>query len=196
MAHFMTWVLEALAKHRSRALVKELIHSESSESAPQWISRSYETFQQDLGRSASYWVEHLSALSLNQNDVVGLWITGVEYSDLVHIYGLSRAGFVPQVLNANATVPIIRDLFRKTGGKALVYAPEFAARVNVTDMEVKSIPSVVIPELSTLPAVSSLPALPDVTPDDIALIFHTTGTTSGVPKPVPETHRVIRMADH
>jgi hypothetical protein len=73
MVHFMTWVLEALAKHRSRTLVKELIHSESSESPPQWISRSYETFQQDLGRSAAYWVEHLSALSLNQNDVVGLW---------------------------------------------------------------------------------------------------------------------------
>jgi acyl-coenzyme A synthetase/AMP-(fatty) acid ligase len=119
-------------------------------------------------------------------------ITGVEYSDLVHIYGLSRAGFVPQVLNANATVPIIRDLFRKSGGKALLYAPEFAARVDITDTGARSIQSVVIPELSTLPAVSSLPALPDVTPDDIALIFHTSGTTSGVPKPVPETHRWLK----
>jgi acyl-coenzyme A synthetase/AMP-(fatty) acid ligase len=117
-----------------------------------------------------------------------LRITGVKYSDLAHIYGLARAGFIIEVLNANCTIPIIRDLFAKTGGKALIFDRKFASLVD--DL---SLPSLVIPELSDLPAVSSpLPALPDVTPDDIALIFHTSGTTSGLPKPVPETHRWLK----
>ncbi|KAJ7886670.1 acetyl-CoA synthetase-like protein [Mycena leptocephala] len=185
MAHFMNWVLQALSKHPSRTLFKEFIHSQGS---PSWVSVSYETFMQDLERSAAYWVQNLSVHGLKQNDVVGLWITGIKYSDLAHIYGLARAGFIIEVLNANCTIPIIRDLFAKTGGKALIFDPKFTSLVD--DL---SLPSLVIPELSGLPGVSSpLPALPDVTPDDIALIFHTSGTTSGLPKPVPETHRWLK----
>jgi hypothetical protein len=70
MAHFMNWVLQALSKHPSRTLFKEFIHSQGS---PSWVSVSYETFMQDLERSATYWVQNLSVHGLKQNDVVGLW---------------------------------------------------------------------------------------------------------------------------
>lgn len=114
-------------------------------------------------------------------------ITGVKYSDLVHIYGLARAGFVPEVLNSNATIPIIRDLFSITGGKALIFDPDFTSRLTHLGL-----PSLTTPDLDTLPTASSLPALPEVSANDIAAFFHTSGTTSGVPKPVPETHRWLK----
>ncbi|KAF7332970.1 Acetyl-CoA synthetase-like protein [Mycena venus] len=191
MPHFMTWVLEALAKYPSRTLFKELVHPRS-QCSPSWVSISYDTFLYDLGRSAAYWIQNLTKHGVNPNDVVGLWITGVKYSDLVHIYGLARAGFVPQVLNANATIPIIRDLFAKTGGKVLISEPSFVSDSVDTDKDIGS-PILFIPgDLSTLPAPTCpLPNLPDVAPTDRALIFHTSGTTSGVPKPIPETHRWI-----
>ncbi|KAJ6544423.1 acetyl-CoA synthetase-like protein [Mycena capillaripes] len=187
MSHFMTWMLPALAKHPSRTLFKEFNRSQTS---PSWISVTYEAFLHDLERSAAFWVENLGALGLKQNDAVGLWVTGVKYSDLAHIYGLARAGFVIEVLNANCTIPVIRDLFKKTGGKTLIFDPKFAPLVQETD---PGLPSLAIPELNTLPALSApLPDLPNVSEDDIAIFFHTSGTTSGIPKPVPETHRWLR----
>ncbi|KAJ6544425.1 acetyl-CoA synthetase-like protein [Mycena capillaripes] len=180
----MTWVLQALSKHRSRTLFKGYIHSQTS---PSWFSVSYETFLQDLERSAAHWVQALSDHGLKPNDVIGLWITGVKYSDLVHIYGLARAGFVPEVLSSNATIPIIHDLFAITGGKALIFDPDFSSCITHFGL-----PSLITPALDTLQTVSSLPALPNVTENDIAVFFHTSGTTSGVPKPVPETHRWLK----
>ncbi|KAJ7846028.1 acetyl-CoA synthetase-like protein [Mycena olivaceomarginata] len=187
MAHFMSWALEALAKYPSRTLFKEI---DRSKSPPCWVSVSFEGFQRDLERTAAFWTQTLHGRGLKQNDVVGLWITGIKYSDLAHIYGLARAGFVIEVLNANCHIPVIRDLFAKTGGKALLFDPKFTGLVEESDI---GLPSQVIPDLNNLPAVSSpLPDLPEVTPDDIALIFHTSGTTSGIPKPVPETHRWLK----
>ncbi|KAK7052664.1 acetyl-CoA synthetase-like protein [Favolaschia claudopus] len=184
-SHFITSTLEALAKYPSRALFKQHVPQNGS---PSWVSISYETFLRDLERSAAYFVETLPGLGLKQNDVVGLWITGVKYSDLAHIYGLARAGYVPEVLNAKITIPIIRDLFAKTGGRALIFEPIFASSVG-NDFELPTLP---IPELSSLSTPSSaLPPLPDVAPTDRGLIFHTSGTTSGIPKPIPETHRWI-----
>ncbi|KAJ7983251.1 acetyl-CoA synthetase-like protein [Mycena polygramma] len=185
MAHFMHWMLQALQKHSSRTLFKEYIHSQTS---PSWVSISYQTFLRDVERSAAYWLENLSHHGLNQNDVVGLWDTGVKYSDLVHIYGLARAGFIPEVLNGHMTMTIVGDLLAKTRGKVLIFEPSFASLV--FDI---GVPRVAIPDLADLPsAYSPLPPLPDVNSDDIALIFHTSGTVSGVPKPIPETHRWLK----
>ncbi|KAJ7806868.1 hypothetical protein B0H14DRAFT_3483762 [Mycena olivaceomarginata] len=162
MPHFMTWVLQALTKYPTRTLFKEFDHSQSF---PSWLSVSYESFLHDLERSAAYWDQALSVHGLNQNDV-------------------ARAGFIPEVLTPNATLPIIRDLFAKIGDKALISEPDFVRPD--TDIGCSTL---TIPDLGTLPA-PSLPLAPlsDVAPTDIALIFHTSGTTSDVPKPLRAFH--------
>ncbi|KAJ7763650.1 acetyl-CoA synthetase-like protein [Mycena maculata] len=183
----MKWLLPALARYPSRVLFKEFT---GFSAAPLWISRTYHDFVQNLERSAAHWAQTLGEQSIQQKDVVGLWTTGVAYSDLVHIYGIARAGFVPEVLNAKMSIPVVRDLLAKTGGKALIYDPSFAKVV--ADAGRFEFPCLTIPDLHCLPIPSGLPDLPEVTPNDIALIFHTSGTTSGVPKPVPETHRWLK----
>ncbi|KAF8191507.1 hypothetical protein K438DRAFT_1970497 [Mycena galopus ATCC 62051] len=77
--HFMTSTLEALKKYFSRPLIKEYVPPNGS---PSWGPVSYETFLQDLEHSTAYWVQTLGALSVKQNDVVGLW---VKHSDLASI---------------------------------------------------------------------------------------------------------------
>lgn len=118
-------------------------------------------------------------------------MTGARYSDLVNLYSLARAGYIPQVFSLRMTVqgrPIVFDMLASTGGKALIFDPtlvEYSAD--------SPFPTFEIPELSTLsPVPEPLPELPDVAPTDIGIIFHTSGTTSGRPKPIPETHRWIK----
>ncbi|KAJ7625662.1 acetyl-CoA synthetase-like protein [Roridomyces roridus] len=88
------------------------------------------------------------------------------------------------------SIQVIRDLLFKTGGKALIFEPDFSGRLVVDG----ALSSLAIPEFNSLSAYESapIPPLPDVELTDIALIYHTSGTTSGVPKPVPETHRWLK----
>jgi acyl-coenzyme A synthetase/AMP-(fatty) acid ligase len=84
--------------------------------------------------------------------------------------------------------PVISDLLAKTEGKALVYAKPFFEYTPGF-----KVPCLEYPEAPALAATSSpLPPLPDVKATDPAMVFHTSGTTSGMPKPVPETHDWLR----
>lgn len=110
---------------------------------------------------------------------------------MVLIYAVSRAGFIPEVFSASYQdqgAPVIRDILATTNGKALLFDISF-----IDDVKGLAMPCLPIPGLQTIPEPTvTLPSLPDVDLDDMALIFHTSGTTSGRPKPVPETHRWLR----
>lgn len=87
--------------------------------------------------------------------------------------------------------PVIHYLLEVTGGKALLYDPTLTDDVK----DISHIPCIVVPDVETIPALQvrqKLPDLPDVQDVDMGMIFHTSGTTSGKPKPVPETHRWLR----
>lgn len=123
-----------------------------------------------------------------------LFVTASYFHHLnqVHLYAIARTGHVPQIFNLKMSLqgrPIIQDLLEATGGKALLYDPSF-----VDDAKnISNIPSIVVPDIQTIPALQKeLPELPDVQDVDMGMIFHTSGTTSGRPKPVPETHQWLR----
>lgn len=121
-----------------------------------------------------------------------LRLTGHKYSDFVHIYAISAAGFVPQVFSSRYLaqgIAVIGDLLKACNGKALLVDAEY-----IDHTAGFSLPTRIIPDLSSseskFPA--DIPTLPEVQNDDIAMIFHTSGTTGGKPKPIPETHRWIK----
>lgn len=119
-------------------------------------------------------------------------ITGEKYTDLVHLYALARIGYIPQMLNKamatlNDAVPSVLSL---TNGKAILYDPFYSSAVASL-----SYPSIsLVSDLSLLPPLGDrkLPDLPIVPDDAVGVIFHTSGTTGGRPKPVPETHKWLR----
>ncbi|KAJ6471759.1 acetyl-CoA synthetase-like protein [Mycena vitilis] len=184
----MHTVLDSLAKKRSLPLAKFL----EGTSPPQTIKTiTYGTFADDLNKAGAFWSASLSKIGIKSCAVVGLWITGENYADLVHLYALSRAGFVPQIFSQRFSaqgLAVIRDLLTACDAKVLIYDPSFESAVEELDLA-----TVVTPALETLLAPRTLPLLPEVGPTDTAMIFHTSGTTSGKPKPVPESHRWFKM---
>ncbi|KAJ3512855.1 hypothetical protein NLJ89_g3283 [Agrocybe chaxingu] len=188
MPHFLDYVLPALKKYSDRTLIKLFT---GTQDAPSWKSITYQQFLDDIERLAGFLIDRLAELGLKQKDVVGVWITGGKYIDLVYLYALARLGYIPQMLNKSMAVqgnPVIKDMLAATHGKAVLYDPFFSDFV--TDIAV-SMP--LITDLSSVgPLSRTLPDIPNATDDEIGIIFHTSGTTSGKPKPVPETHKWLR----
>ncbi|KAG6856200.1 hypothetical protein H0H87_006596 [Tephrocybe sp. NHM501043] len=85
--------------------------------------------------------------------------------------------------------PMVEDLLRISAGKALVHDGYFTSHLHAT-----SLPTAIIPDIATLRKISRcrLDDLPLVDDEEVAMIFHTSGTTSGRPKPVPQTHRWLK----
>ncbi|KAG6885192.1 hypothetical protein C0993_004976 [Termitomyces sp. T159_Od127] len=208
--HFMLTLLKGLASYSERPLYKEYVGSPEN---PRWRTITYSTFLHDLEASATYFQQQLRKLGVEHNDVVGLWyvsistimemvillpelpcrITGSRYEDLVNLYAIIRAGFVPQVFSlvmATQGGIMINELLALQEGKVLILDPHYKDHVPQI-----TVPTLVIPDFSALPALledEKLLDLPEVDDDAIAMIFHTSGTTSGRPKPVPESHKWLR----
>ncbi|KAF8637113.1 hypothetical protein AX17_003017 [Amanita inopinata Kibby_2008] len=151
-----------------------------------WNSVSYETFQQDVESSAKYWSHTLSRDGVPQRSVVGLWLWGFTYLDVLHIYGISRAGFIPQLFSLRLPNPtVIYELLDKAHAAALICDDKFQLV-----LENCPVPHYLAAERQDMfIAEQELPDLDDAKPDDTAFIFHTSGSTSGSPKLVPCSYR-------
>ncbi|KAF9531400.1 acetyl-CoA synthetase-like protein [Crepidotus variabilis] len=188
MPHFLQDVLDALKVYSSRPLIKLL--SGSKEGKPSWRTVRYGEFLQDIEKVAGYWAKHLEVVDVKPNDVVGIWVTGEQYHDLVYLYGLSRAGYTPQMLNKGMSVggsAVVIDVLAATGAKAILFDSfykDYVSTMPLVGFEFLDVAS--IPPLERV-----LPQLPDADENDIAIIFHTSGTTSGRPKPIPETQKWV-----
>lgn len=181
------------------------LETPDSEEVAAWISISYAQFKTDVETYARYWSRALTANGIATRSVVGLWsvtvsprsdvyrvlticpafdrLGGMTYLDVLHIYGISRAGYVPQLFSLRMPCPdVVYELLAKTGAKALIFdrsyehivvdcpVPVYTA-LETADVDVEGAP---------------LPQMPlAVNGDDIAMIFHTSGSTSGSPKLVP-----------
>ncbi|KAJ7611711.1 acetyl-CoA synthetase-like protein [Roridomyces roridus] len=188
MPHFLTDVLAAWEKYRDRPLFKQLV--QGAEGQKTWIPITYEDFQNETDRVGRHWRATLSSQGFKSSDVIGLWATGQKYTDLIHIYSLIRAGFIPQLFSVTyQSGEVVRDLLIACNGKALLYDPAFAVAVEGH----VDLPAICLPAVDTLQSSSDpLPPLLDVAEDEPAMILHTSGTTSGKPKPVPVTHRNLK----
>ncbi|KAG6919674.1 hypothetical protein DXG01_002617 [Tephrocybe rancida] len=184
--HFMHGILKSLTDYSARPLLKQYSNSAGT---PSWSSISYGECLGHLNNAAGYWKCHLEELGVYKTDVVGIWVTGFKYVDLLQIYALIRAGYIPQIFHAGwvpVGASVVDETLRICSGKVLVYDVSFADHVRAI-----SVPTLVIPDLESTPHVpaSEIGDLPQAADEDVAMIFHTSGTTSGRPKPVPQTHR-------
>lgn len=109
---------------------------------------------------------------------------GMGYTDVVHIYGLSRAGYTPQLFSLRLPNPIVvLELLERAHAKALICDPSFENIIKDAPLPVH-----VANPVQSMAAFASEPLPPFPSPqsvDEILLIFHTSGSTSGSPKLVP-----------
>ncbi|KAI6031738.1 hypothetical protein BKA83DRAFT_582699 [Pisolithus microcarpus] len=152
-----------------------------------WLPISYQQFKEDVEVTARHWCGVFRAQGIPHGSVIGLWLSGIDYQDVLHIYGISRAGYVPQLFSIRLPNPdVVHELLREANARTLIFASEFAAStasfsvpvypaVHKRDMGVNS---------ATLPPLAS-----SAEGNDVVFIFHTSGSTSGRPKLVPCNRR-------
>ncbi|KAF9531387.1 hypothetical protein CPB83DRAFT_848943 [Crepidotus variabilis] len=194
MPHFLQHVLVALKQYSNRPLIK--LVSAYTAGKPSWRTIQYGEFLQDIEKVAGYWTQKLKAVGIEPGSVIGLWVTGEQYYDLVHLYGLARMGYTPQMLNKGMSFiapAVVANILGATGAKAVIFDPFYTGHVvNIPLVKFEMVDLASVPPLTGV-----LPDLPDTDEEDIGIIFHTSGTTSGRPKPIPETQRwLIHHSNH
>ena len=114
----------------------------------------------------------------------------MEYTDVVTIYGMTRAGYVPQLFSLRLPNPtVVYELLGKAGALALIYDSKFEDSVSDSP-----VPAQCAPSLEDYISCADEPLPPFFTPasgEELVLIFHTSGSTSGSPKLVPCNARYV-----
>ncbi|KAG7090015.1 hypothetical protein E1B28_011636 [Marasmius oreades] len=156
-----------------------------------WKSITYSEFASDVLRLATEWLRVFRRDGIPQGAVVAICLGGYEYLDAVHVFSIQRAGYVPHTFSRLPGIEVIKDLLKESHTKALVRSSQFKdILASVQDIPVYD------PSTSLASGdVESTPKLPPLgrptNPNDLSIIAHTSGSTSGRPKLVRATHRWI-----
>ena len=121
------------------------------------------------------------------------------YQDALHIFGISRAGYIPQLLHfhRNSNKSLIVELLRRANTLALICDASHAQRSRDASSPFASLPIPVYASSDLrqagVPSHCRLPKIEDLVadPNAVAFVLHTAGTTTGTPKLVPYTYRTI-----
>lgn len=98
------------------------------------------------------------------------------YLDVLHIYGVSRAGYIPQLCSPRLPNPeVIFELLQKGNAKAVIYDTDL-----FDHSPIPIYPAVKANDIDSVD--EALPEMPILHGDDTAFIFHTSDSTSGSPK--------------
>lgn len=108
-------------------------------------------------------------------------LAGMDYSDVVNIYGVSRAGYIPQLFSLRLPNPtVVYELLERARARAIIVDRSFvevARNPPVPLHFAASIDDIEEAADSVLP-----PLFTPLSKDDTIFIFHTSGSTSGSPK--------------
>lgn len=148
-----------------------------------WHPVSYSRFLADVEHFARYWSQKLATNGIPRSSVVGVWLGGMTYVDVLHIYSIVRAGYIPQLFSLKLPNPdVIFELLQKSNGKALIYDLTFGTVPAQGSVKTWAAVDARAEEACSVP-------LPPVEEgrngDETLMIFHTSGSTSGRPKLVP-----------
>ena len=121
------------------------------------------------------------------------------YQDVLHILGVSRAGYIPQLLHfsRSSSKSMIVELLRHGNSLALICDVLHTQPNRDSSSSFGSLPIPVYASSDLrqagVPSHCRLPKIEDLVadPNAVALILHTVGTAMGTPKLVPYTHRTV-----
>lgn len=115
------------------------------------------------------------------------------YADVLHVFGVSRAGYVPLLLHSHrsSSKSLIVELLRSANSLALIcdlsHAQLHRDSLPIPVYENSDLRRVRVSSQCRLPKIEDIVA----DPNGFAFVLHTAGTTVGTPKLVPYTHRTI-----
>ncbi|KAJ6616294.1 hypothetical protein B0H10DRAFT_1799807 [Mycena sp. CBHHK59/15] len=184
-------VLETSAARSPSAVAFKIPVLDDPEQEPNWRSITYQQFLRDVEVIAAHISRNFRKAGIPERSVVGLWMGGYTYKDILYIYGVSRAGYIPQLFSLRLpNADVISELLAKTQAKALIYEDLFESALRSWPLPTyRADPVELVAESDHL----DLPPVTATRPDEIAFYFHTSGSTSGSPKLVPCSYRWLEM---
>ncbi|RPD54672.1 acetyl-CoA synthetase-like protein [Lentinus tigrinus ALCF2SS1-7] len=173
---------ECSAKYSSLPILKLPVYDHEGQLCT-WQPISYQQFTSDVEHFAAHLAGRLAADGVPLRSVVGLWSNGMSYVDILYIYAIARAGYIPQLFSLRLPNPdVIYELLEKANGRAMIYEPDLASMLSTCPCPAYSAVDLRSVEVDN----TFLPPVPQPTgADDIVMIFHTSGSTSGRPKLLP-----------
>ncbi|KAJ7887494.1 hypothetical protein B0H14DRAFT_3430546 [Mycena olivaceomarginata] len=187
-------VLETSARRAPSATAFKIPQSDASSTTPLWRNITYQQFLHDVELTASHWSRIFRQEGIPERSVIGLWIGGYSYNDVLNLYGVSRAGFIPQLFSLRLpNADVILELLTKTGARALIYEDLFESALRTWPLHIYRATTI---ELLAGRSSIDLPPVPAVQNHEIAFYFHTSGSTSGSPKLVPCSYRWLESTIH
>ncbi|KAF5378971.1 hypothetical protein D9757_009086 [Collybiopsis confluens] len=189
--HF-TNVEEAASRYPSRVALKIPKVNTKTNEIDGCHDITYSQYLLDIERFAAYWYHVLNDVAgIPQRSVIALCSEGYKYVDILHVYGIFRAGYITQVITLFPDAPydLIRGAFESAKPRAFIFESRYK-----DSGAVRNAP---IPCYEALPSVDvvysdiehPLPQLPTVEAEDIAIIAQTSGTSSGVSKVIRGSYR-------
>ncbi|RPD75387.1 acetyl-CoA synthetase-like protein [Lentinus tigrinus ALCF2SS1-7] len=206
--HYLSLVIPALDRHADDLVFRPYLGRSDG-----WGRVTYRELEHRLAVTRAYWLRTLAPLQLNPCDVVGFWLTGRKFSDMLNHIAVASLGYTPQLFGSGdfTDISVIYELLAKSGGKALVIEPS-QLPVNSSPDAIQVPPSHFVPmdDAGMLAAIAELKAagredelkfrqqsVAAVRRDDIAAMFHSSGTTGGMPKIIPNTYKMLEaVIDH
>ncbi|KAJ7437151.1 hypothetical protein B0H11DRAFT_2362510 [Mycena galericulata] len=171
-------ILETSALRSPLSVAFKIPQSYSSD-RPIWLDITYQQFLRDVETTARHWSHIFLQAGIPERSVVGLWIGGYSYKDVLNIYGVSRAGYIPQLFSLRLpNADVILELLTKTRARALIYEDLFESALQTWPL----------PIYRAVDVDNHVPS-PAAQNQEIAFYFHTSGSTSGSPKLVPCSYR-------
>ncbi|CDO77060.1 hypothetical protein BN946_scf184473.g4 [Trametes cinnabarina] len=197
--HFLSLLVPRFREHADKPVFRPYIDRDDA-----WDIVTYRDLEQRLAAAKSYWQRTLASSKLEPLDVVGCWLTGRKLSDLINGIALSALGYTPQFFSTySEDVALIIELLSQSKGRALVIDARFADKVAshgsasmpyFVALDDAQLQELVSDAMQGGGDVSTLTFVPDapVRPDDIAALFHSSGTTGGRPKIIPNTFKMLK----
>ncbi|KAF9061236.1 acetyl-CoA synthetase-like protein [Rhodocollybia butyracea] len=178
----LTNLEDATSRFPSRVAFKIPQVNPQTDDIDHWTDITFRQFLLDIEHLARYWLHVLKESNgIPQRSVIALCLGGYKYIDVVHVYAISRAGYIPQLVNIfpNADYAVIQGPLEQANARAFIYESVYSDIVR--DIPIPCFTLVTVVHPNDYP----LPDLPHVTGSDIAIIYQTSGTTSGKSKIVP-----------
>ncbi|KAF9077879.1 acetyl-CoA synthetase-like protein [Rhodocollybia butyracea] len=178
----LTNLEDATSRFPSRVAFKIPQVNPQTDEIDHWTDITFHQFLLDIEHLTRYWFHVLKETSgIPQRSVITLCFGGYKYLDIVHVYAISRAGYIPQLINIfpNADYSVIQGPLEQANARAFIY--ESVYNDIIRDIPIPCFTSVTVVHPNDYP----LPDLPHVTGSDIAVIYQTSGTTSGKSKIIP-----------
>ncbi|KZP27584.1 acetyl-CoA synthetase-like protein [Athelia psychrophila] len=163
-----------------------------------WVDVPYSQFQANIHHMAKFWNAKLTSRGIAMGSVIGVWIRGFTYPDVITIFALSRAGFIPQMMPfemPNST--LVLSLLAKTDAQAIIHSAEKTEAILETGTKLHRFEDVNFAHvLEADVAHIPLPVLPEAKPESIIWLYHTSGSVSGIPKVVPIMNKWLASIEH